>query len=114
MDLAPIRSALLTLHRELVDLERRHYEKTHGRMASADFLQALINEPAFAWLAPLTTLIVRLEELAEGEDADVLVAEARRLLAPGRRAFHTRYAEHVQESPEVAFAHGAAVRALKG
>src|SRR3954451_17891539 len=65
-----LRAALLALHRELVEEERRAYEKTHGRQTGADFLQALIAHPAFAWLARLTTLIVRLDELDEEENPD--------------------------------------------
>src|SRR3954463_11719556 len=63
-----IRAALIALHRELVEEERRTYEKTHGRQTGADFLQSLIADPAFGWLAPLTTLIVRLDELDEEDD----------------------------------------------
>src|SRR3954471_4894128 len=65
-----IRAALIALHRELVEEERRAYEKTHGRQTGADFLQTLIADPAFAWLAPLTTLIVRLDELEDEAPAD--------------------------------------------
>src|SRR5581483_12360597 len=68
-DTDTIRAALLALHRELVEEERRRYEKIHGRQSGADFLQTLIADPAFAWLAPLTTLIVRLDELEEAQDA---------------------------------------------
>jgi hypothetical protein len=114
------RSALLALHRALVDAERRSYEKELYRMADAEFLDALINNPRFAWLGALTALIARIDEMQE-EDASVpidgnrdLVASIRKLLAPeaGASEFHRRYGERLQASPEVLVAHGAVMRAL--
>jgi hypothetical protein len=112
------RSALLALHRALVERERRDYEKIHGRVSSGDFLQGLIHDPAFAWLQPLTTLIVRLEELEdEGKEADIAAALAalRKLLtlAPERSEFHRRYAARVDQDPDVAVAHGIAVTRIR-
>ena len=46
-----LRAPLLALHRALLEHERRVYEKVHGRQSSADFLQTVIGDPAFAWLA---------------------------------------------------------------
>src|SRR5687767_7029024 len=84
----PTRTALLDLHRALVEGERRDYEKAHGRVSGGDFLQALIRDPAFAWLTPLTRLIARLDELedAEGEgtqpeSAATVLAAIRALLS---------------------------------
>ncbi len=92
---AHARSALLALHRALVERERRDYEKIHGRVSDADFLQGLIHDPAFAWLTPFTTLIVRLEELDdEGNEADAAAALAALrellILAPERSEFIER------------------------
>jgi hypothetical protein len=112
------RSALLALHRALVERERRDYEKIHGRVSGGEFLQGLIHDPAFAWLKPLTTLIVRLEELDdEGKDADAAttLAALRELLtlAPERSEFHRRYAERVDQDPDVAVAHGVAITQMR-
>src|ERR671931_978138 len=95
-----VRTVLLDLHRALVEEERREHEKTLGRLSGGEFLQALISDPAFAWLAPLTTLIVRLDE---APDADVLAA-ARRLFSD-ESEFRQRATALVQRSPEVAFAY---------
>jgi hypothetical protein len=105
-----IRAALLDLHRALVEEERREHEKTLGRLSGGEFLQALISDPVFAWLRPLTTLIVRLEELDDAPDADVLAA-ARSLLFDDAE-FRRRCTALVQRSPDVAFAYAAARRAL--
>ena len=105
-----IRAALLDLHRALVEEERRQHEKTLGRLSGGEFLQALITDPVFAWLRPLTTLIVRLEELDDAPDADLLAA-ARSLLL-GDSEFRQRCTALVQRSADVAFAYAAARRAL--
>jgi len=89
-----LRSALLALHRSLIDHERRAYEKAHGRTSNAEFLQVVAGDPALAWLAPLTALIARLDEVDDGE-------------------FAGKCAERAQLSPDVAFAYAAARRALR-
>ena len=97
------RAALLALHHALVEEERREQEKTLGRLSGGEFLQALISDPVFAWLRPLTTLIVRLDE---APDADVLAAA--RALFSADSEFRRRSTALVQRSPDVAFAYAAA------
>ena len=91
----------------------------HARVIAAEHdlvLQALISDPAFAWLGPLTALIVRLDEAEEEKDADAerpaFSAAARTLLATTDSPFSRRCAELVQKSPDVAFAYAAARRAV--
>jgi hypothetical protein len=105
-----IRAALLDLHRALVEAERREHEKTLGRLSGGEFLQALIKDPVFAWLRPLTTLIVRLEELDDAPDAELLAAARALLTVDGE--FRQRCTALVQRSPDVAFAYAAARRAV--
>jgi hypothetical protein len=113
-----MRRELLDLHRALVDSERREYERARGRMTDRAFLEALIGAPELAWLNPLTSLIVRLEEVLEESSSDAAiqdcVAEVRKLLRPGAegQGFQRKYAEAMQRSPEVVVAHGKAVGAL--
>jgi len=113
-----LRAALIALHRALLEEERRAYEKVHGRQSGADFLQTLIADPAFAWLAPLTTLIVRLDELDAEDNPEAersaSVTAARALLVQEGSEFRQRCAELVQRSPDVAFAYAAARRAVSG
>ena len=107
-----IRQKLLDLHGALVEAERREYERVRGRLTDRAFLQALINDPELAWLNPLTSLIVRLEEVGDNP-ADCL-AEIRGLLRPDESGsgFQQRYAAVMQRSPEVVVAHGQVVRTL--
>src|SRR5437588_8455803 len=61
--LAELRQTLLTLHKALLDSERTSYELVHGTIPSPGaFLQLLINDSWFAWLRPVTTLLVEIDE----------------------------------------------------
>jgi len=109
-----VRRRLLELHKALVDVERESYERARGRMTDGEFLKALIEDPAFAWLGPLTALIVRLDEM-EGDDVPRdYKAEIKRLLKPDELglAFQRRYHEILQKSPTALVAHGAVMRLL--
>ena len=113
-----MRRELLDLHRALVDSERREYERVRGRVTDRAFLEALIGAPELAWLSPLTSLIVRLEEVLEQSDgraaAADCVAEVRKLLRPNAAGFgfQRKYADAMQRSPEVVVAHGRAIAAV--
>jgi hypothetical protein len=109
---ASTRTALLALHRALLEGERRGYEKAHGRVSGGDFLQALIQDPAFRWIAPLTRLIAQLDEL---EDAASVLAEIRELvsLRPEGSEFQRRYAERIDQDPDLALAYGIVLAELR-
>jgi hypothetical protein len=112
-----VRLRLLELHGALVDAARREHEKVHGRMSPLAFLDTLINDPAFAWLQPLTTIIVRLDEQESETTADreAWLGRLRALLAADEAGseFQRRHAEWLQRSAEVAAAHGAMMRSLR-
>src|SRR2546422_8551212 len=87
--LEEIRQALLTLHKALVDSERITYEQTVGAIKSPNhFLQLLTRDPWFAWLQPLSQLIVSMDEILDAKEplsaavVEAQVKEASRLLAP--------------------------------
>ena len=109
-----LRRRLLELHKALVDVERDSYERARGRMADGEFLKALIEDPAFAWLAPLTALIVRVDELEAADVPREYKAEIKRLLKPDDLglAFQRRYHEILQKSPDALVAHGAVIKLL--
>ena len=119
--LIDLRRALLHLHKTLLDWERAAYERFHGRVSSHSLLQAIMNDPQFAWLRPMSELIVRIDEtLADPSpdtpvDAGALVAQARLLVSPaesgGSRA--GRYDAALQDSPDVVFAHRDTIALLK-
>jgi hypothetical protein len=113
--LREVRSTLLNLHKALLDSERASYELIHGNIASSSaFLQLLINDPWFAWLRPVTTLVVQIDEALAAKnppkserDFAQLLEDTRALLSPSREAndFWKHYQGAVQRDPGVAVLH---------
>ena len=63
------RDALLNLHKTLVDSEREIYEKTFGSIQSPNqFLKLLMDDPWFAWLHPMSQLIVTMDEALDEKE----------------------------------------------
>ena len=109
------RMPLLRLHKALLEAEKIAYEKQQGRIASPGaFLQLLMSDPWFAWLRPISQLIVLIDEhLEAGLDqpettAANLLEQARKLAKPDGR-----YAELIQAHPDVALARRDVSRALE-
>lgn len=114
-------AAARTLHKALIDATQREYEKTHGRISNPYQLFSIVaNDPAFAWLQPMTRAIVELEDVAGRPlpvpvEADVKQSREtfqKLLTAPGE-PFATHYQELVQKSPDVAVEDGRFVAALR-
>jgi hypothetical protein len=113
--LVEVRHTLLVLHKALLDSERTSYEIVHGPIASAAaFLQLLINDSWFAWLRPITALVVQIDETlaakkppATSRDFERLVNDTRALLSPSRDAdgFWQRYSGVMQRDPGVSVVH---------
>jgi hypothetical protein len=118
--LAALRDGLLAVHKALLDLTRAGYEREHGPVGGPGaLLQLLLNDDAFAWLRPVSTLAARADELLEEDD----VAEAERsaiavtageLLTPEEHGtgFGKRYFDAIQSAPDVAMAHADVRRAV--
>lgn len=117
--LTELRRLLLHLHKTLIDWQRRDYEHAHGRLQTTQLLQAIFNDPSFAWLRPMSGLIVRIDEALEVKPPDVsetgpLVAQARELVAPeAGTGYAQRYHAALQELPEAVLAHRDLVTLLR-
>ncbi|MBV8809183.1 MAG: hypothetical protein JO033_10960 [Acidobacteriaceae bacterium] len=122
--LTELRQTLLTLHKALLDSERTAYEIVHGPITSPGaFLQLLIHDPWFAWLQPITTLIVQVDETlaakkppASARDMEQLITDMRALLSPSREidGFWKRYSSVVERDPAVTILHEQIERELAG
>lgn len=119
--LSDLRLALLRLHKTLLDWERAGYERIHGRQTSNDLLNALLNDPQFAWLRPISQLIVRIDEIL-GEktppmrnDVDAVVSQVKALTSPNAEGdiYERRYDTVLQEHPDAVFAHRDVLALLK-
>jgi hypothetical protein len=117
--LQELRNTLLHLHKMLVDSERVTYEKTVGAIQSPNhFLKLLMNDPWFAWLQPLSQLIVAIDEALDAKepapDADglALIKQTKLLLAASEEGdgFPHHYFDALQRDPDVVLAHAAAAK----
>jgi hypothetical protein len=108
--LGQLRNLLLEQHKLLLDRERAAYEKTHGPISGPGaFLTLVIDDPHFAWLKQISTLIVEIDEALSPRSqagqpaADALTAQAREIMKPRQQGtdFQVRYYQAVQESPDV-------------
>lgn len=121
--LPELREALLKLHKALVDSERASYEQTMGTIPSPNhFLQLLTTDPWFAWLHPLSQLIVAIDEALDAkarlpltpEAATGLVNQARILLVASEagEGFSKHYDDALQRDPDVVMAHAGVTKFL--
>jgi len=109
------RGALLHLHRVLLEVERRAYERVHGRVSAGELLELLIRHEQFAWLHAVSEIVARIDELLDGEepteedDAHLLMTEARSVLAPVESAtgFARNYFLALQRDPAAILTHRA-------
>ena len=118
-----LRQGLLRLHKTLLDLERRDYERARGRISNSyEFLQLVLKDPWFDWLHRLSELIVQIDENldpnaetpATEADATALVERAKALLVPSETGseFQKNYFLALQQSPDVVLLHSEVVKLL--
>jgi hypothetical protein len=117
-----LRTALLALHKALLDDAKSAYELDRGRIASAGaLLQLVIHDPWFAWLHQVSEIVVRIDEMTRADakavasDAQILLEQIDRLLVPSETGdtFARRYYEALQRQPAVVLAHGGVKKLLK-
>ncbi len=119
--LEELRRALLSLHKALVDSERVSYEQTVGSIPSpGHFLQLVTRDPWFAWLHPLSLLIVSMDEALDAKEpltaatVNALVKQSGILLTPSEsgEGFSRHYFEALQRDPNVVLTHAEATKQL--
>ena len=117
--LRELRAALLHLHKTLLDWQRAEFELDRGPMPATQLLQFIFNDEAFAWLRPMSGLIVEIDEALAAKPPESpamapLVAQARDLASPAAgSAYAIRYQTALQELPEAVLAHRDLVTLLK-
>jgi hypothetical protein len=111
--LEELRRGLLRVHKALLEDARIRYEREQGRIeGSGALLRLVLNDPWFAWLHPLSGLVVQIDELLASDDAtsadgEALLNQARTLLKPDANGegFQRRYHRAIQDVPDVLIAH---------
>ena len=111
--LRDVSKLLLPLHRALIDAAKEDHAFAVGAVAKpAQLLQLLTDDPFFAWLKPVTALIVDIDEMArtdfEASDVAAIADRVDRLFGPkAEEGFAQQYVPMLQRSVEVAISHAA-------
>jgi hypothetical protein len=123
-NLKALRTGMLRLHKILLDLERRDYERARGKISNSyEFLQLVLKDPWFDWLHRLSELIVQIDETLDTRDAETpateadasaLIERAKTLLAPSENGteFQKNYFLALQQSPDVVLLHSEIIKLL--
>jgi hypothetical protein len=119
--LSSLREALFALHKTLIDSERVSYEQTMGSIASPNhFLQLLTSDPWFAWLQPLSHLVVAVDvaldekEPLTAEGVAALKKQTSHLLIAEEtgEGLPKHYFDALQRDPDVVLAHARVMKSL--
>ena len=111
--------ALIPLHRALIEATRSDYSFAYGPVDQPTQVFRLVSEhPFFAWLRPITALIVEIDELARRDfelpETAAIADRLDRYFGPAPdEEFAARYIPILQRDVEVAIAH-AEVRKAAG
>lgn len=116
--LVALRQALLRLHKTLLDMERRDYEKAHGVVTTGELFRLVVDDAQFAWLHNISEFVVRIDETLSSDEgvteegAHVSISLARKLFAPTETGdgFQKQYFDAIQRDPAVVMEHAELVR----
>jgi hypothetical protein len=117
-----IAAALRELHRSLLEIARAEYERSVEPIAGAvAFFQLVVEDPFFAWLRPMSQVMVDVDELLDDdrtpspEEAHAAANRIQRLISPPSGSdgnFWTQYLPLLQD-PRVVVAHARLKQALR-
>ncbi len=113
-----LRENLLRIHKSLLEMERRNYEKLHGQVNAGELFRLVVGDPQFAWLHSISEFVVRIDEALAGEkpvtDADSrdTISLARKLFLPSETGdgFQKQYFDAIQRDPAVVMEHAELAR----
>jgi hypothetical protein len=120
--LRQLRTALLRLHKALLDSERIVYEQLYGRIqTNGQFFQLVIEHDWFNWLRPISQFIVQIDEAVSAKEpmtlqqAKELLRQAKTLLQPSQEGSSSqqRYYSAIQRDPDIALMHAEVSKLLK-
>src|SRR5215467_7941274 len=111
--LVALRVTLLRLHKTLLDMERRDYERMNGHVSTGELFRLVLDHEQFAWLHNLSEFVVRIDETLASEepvspkDTHGAMMLAQKMFAPSESgdAFQKRYFDAIQRDPAVVIEH---------
>src|SRR6266702_1768048 len=77
--LITLRLALLRLHKTLLEMERRDYEREHGHVNTGELFRLVVDHAQFAWLHNISEFVVRIDETQREPAVVIEHAEIARL-----------------------------------
>jgi len=116
--LVALREALLQIHKSLLDMERRSYEKDHGAVNAGELFRLVVDNAQFSWLHNISEFVVRIDEALASEegvtetDSHVAISLARKIFAPSETGdgFQKKYYDAIQKDPAVVMEHAQLAR----
>jgi len=66
--LIALRLALLRVHKKLLEMERRNYERDHGHVNAGELFRLVVDHSQFAWLHNISEFVVRIDESLAAEE----------------------------------------------
>jgi hypothetical protein len=116
--LVALRQALLRLHKTLLEMERRDYEKVHGAVNTGELFRLVVDDPQFAWLHNISEFVVRIDESLTSDEgiteteAHGHISLAQKLFAPTETGdgFQKQYFDAIQRDPSVVMEHAELAR----
>jgi hypothetical protein len=116
--LVTLRLMLLRLHKALLEMERRDYERVNGHVSTGELFRLVVDHEQFAWLHNISEFVVRLDEALAAEapvtadDTHGAIMLARKMFAPSESgdAFQKRYFDAIQRDPTVVMEHAELAR----
>jgi hypothetical protein len=116
--LIALRLALLRVHKTLLEMERRAYERAHGKVNAGELFRLVVDHSQFAWLHNISEFVVRIDESLAAKEpvtpeyASVAVSLARKMFVPAESgdAFQKKYFDAIQHDPAVVIEHAELAR----
>ena len=113
-----LRGALLRLHKALLEMERRDYEREHGVVNVGELFRLVIDHAQFAWLHNISEFVVRIDETLAAKEpvtpeyTSTAISLARKMFVPTESgdSFQKKYFEAIQRDPVVVIDHAELVR----
>jgi hypothetical protein len=116
--LIALRLALLRVHKTLLEMERRAYEREHGKVNAGELFRLVVDHSQFAWLHNISEFVVRIDESLTAKEpvtpeyASVAVSLARKMFVPTETGdvFQKKYFDAIQHDPAVVIEHAELAR----
>jgi hypothetical protein len=116
--LITFRLALLRLHKTLLDMERREYERQHGQVSVGELFRLVVDHTQFAWLHNISEFVVTIDETLAGkepvtpEQTRTAISVARKMFVPTESgdSFQKKYFDAIQRDPAVVIEHAELAR----